>query len=57
MVLRDGSPAEPAEFTSSEPNWRPGDRAMVNPRLVFRILEVRPADEPESSATWVVESA
>jgi hypothetical protein len=31
MVLADGSPAEPPQFVSSEPNWKVGDGVRSGP--------------------------
>ncbi len=53
LILRDGAPADPPLFVSSVPNWNVGDTLIVTPSVVYRIVEVRSAEDV--SGVWVVE--
>jgi hypothetical protein len=50
MRLADGTPADPPTFTSSEPNWRVGDRVIVGAEVRYRIVAI---DHDE--VTWTVQ--
>ena len=41
LELANGEPADPPTFTSSEPNWRQGDRLFVNPTLCYVVVSTR----------------
>ena len=43
----EGEPAQPSEFSSAVPNWRPGDTIQLG-RRTLRVLGVRDddADQP-----------
>lgn len=41
LELASGEPAEHPTFTAAVPNWRPGDRIFVSPKLTYRVLETR----------------
>ena len=41
LELANGERADPPTFTSSEPNWRPGDRLFLNPTLRYVVVAAR----------------
>jgi hypothetical protein len=53
LILVDGTPADPPHFVSSVPNWRAGETVLIAPGNVYRIVELRPADD--AAGEWVVE--
>jgi hypothetical protein len=54
---RDGSPADPPTLSSAVPNWRPGDTIPRGGNRTLRVVEVRPAPEPDADPVLVVEPA
>jgi hypothetical protein len=53
LRLLDGSPAEPAEFVSSEPNWRIGDPVRIGADVRYTITGIS-YDEQTDTTTWIV---
>jgi hypothetical protein len=53
MRLLDGSPADPPEFTSSDPNWRVGDPVRIGAGVRFTITGTS-YDEATDVTTWIV---
>jgi hypothetical protein len=55
LETRDGLPAEPPAFTSSVPNWRPGDTIPLGGRTL-RVVDVRD-DDTDQPPVLIVEGA
>jgi hypothetical protein len=53
MILTDGTPADPPQFVSSEPNWKAGDHILIRPGQELRILGIDQAKDVD--AVWTVE--
>jgi hypothetical protein len=51
--LLDGTPAEPAQFVSSEPNWRIGDQVRIGADVRYTITGVS-YDGQTDTTTWIV---
>jgi hypothetical protein len=52
----DGSPAEPQTLSSAVPNWNPGDTIPLGSNRTLRVVEIRPAPEPDGDPVLVVEA-
>jgi hypothetical protein len=52
----DGS-AEPELFRTATPTWRAGDTIPLRRDLALRVVEVRPATEPDGESVLVLEEA
>jgi hypothetical protein len=48
LVTVDGTPADPAAFTTVAPQWKPGDTIPLGPGRALRVIDVRDGevDEP-----------
>lgn len=55
LILEDGSPFDPPEFVTAVPNWKEGETFLLRPGHVYRIVEVRPAEDVHGE--WVVKPA
>lgn len=53
MRLPEGSPADPRQFQSSEPNWRIGDRVRIGVDVRYTITGTS-YDEASVMTTWIV---
>lgn len=54
LLNLDGTPAEQPTFTSSEPNWRVGDKVLIRPGVEYRIVAMEAAPE-DLHGVWFVE--
>ena len=52
LLNLDGTPAEHPTFTSSQPDWRVGDKVLIRPGTEYRIIgmEAAPPGGPFASA-------
>jgi hypothetical protein len=53
MRLLDGTPADPPQFLSSEPNWRIGDAVRIGAAVRYTITGTS-YDEQTDTTTWIV---
>ena len=53
LLNLDGTPAEHTTFTSSQPDWRVGDKVLIRPGTEYRIVEIEAA--PDVHGVWIVE--
>jgi hypothetical protein len=54
LEREDGSPADPPTLVTAVPNWRPGDVIPLGRGPGLRVVEVRPAPEPDADPILVV---
>jgi hypothetical protein len=52
---QDGTPADPATFHTSVPNWGPGDVIPLGAGKTLRVIDILPARAPDENAVLVVE--
>jgi hypothetical protein len=55
LELADGNAAEPPTFQTTTYNWRRGDTIFIARGRTLRVIETRPAAEPEGDPVLVVE--
>jgi hypothetical protein len=48
LETTDGTPADPPQFTTVAPQWRPGDKIPLGPGRGIRVLGERVTDVDET---------
>jgi hypothetical protein len=56
LELKDGTPAEPPTFSTAVPNWRRDDVIPLGRDQALRVIDRRPAQEPDGDPVLVVEA-
>jgi hypothetical protein len=56
LVTIDGAPADPAQFTTVAPQWRPGNTIPLGPGRALRVVGNRVTDEDQTHVL-IVEDA
>jgi hypothetical protein len=57
LELEDGTPADPPTFDTAVPNWSAGDTIPLGRDRILRVIDTRPAREPDEDSVLVVEPA
>jgi hypothetical protein len=55
LIRADGTTVDPPTFVTAVPSWREGETFLLRPGHVYRIVEVREAEDAHGA--WVVEPA
>lgn len=55
LQRRDGTPHEPPTISTTVMNWKPGDPIFLGAGRTLRVVEIRPAAEPDGAGVLVVE--
>jgi hypothetical protein len=54
LFLEDGTPADPPTLDTAVPTWRPGDTIPLGRGRILRVIDIRPAQEPDEDPVLVV---
>jgi hypothetical protein len=55
LETTDGAPAEPPQFTTVAPQWRPGDKIPLGPGRELQVVGTRVTDVDETPVLIVGE--
>ncbi len=55
LELEDGTQADPPTLDTAVPTWRPGDTIPLGRDRILRVIDTRPAQEPDEDPVPVVE--
>jgi hypothetical protein len=57
LETMDGAPADPPQFTTVAPQWRPGDTIPVGPGRALRVVGNRVTDVDETPVLIVEDTS
>jgi hypothetical protein len=57
LEQEDGTPADPPRLDTAVPNWSAGDTIPLGRDRILRVIDTRPAREPDEDSVLVVEPA